>query len=199
MRTQPTGGAVRGCHRGPTNSVVWAVLRQELDRAGRPLDIVDVGGGTGGYAVPLARAGHKVTVVDASPDALAALTRRVAEDSGPVTSGRIVAVQGNVDALGEVAPPGSADLVLCHSVLKVVDQPGEGAGQVHRGHAAPRRRGERDRREPGGGRAGAGDQRPPRRRARPRSPTRPAAPARPTGCAAATTPGPRARCWPGPA
>ena len=106
-----------------TNSVVWAVLRQELDRAGRPLDIVDVGGGTGGFAVPLARAGHRVTVVDASPDALAALTRRVAEDSGPVTSGRIVAVQGDVDALGEVAPPGSADLVLCHSVLEVVDSP----------------------------------------------------------------------------
>ena len=106
-----------------TNSVVWAVLRQEIDRAGRPLDIVDVGGGTGGYAVPLARAGHRVTVVDASPDALAALTRRVAEDSGPVNNGRIVAVQGDVDALGEVAPPGSADLVLCHSVLEVVDSP----------------------------------------------------------------------------
>jgi 2-polyprenyl-3-methyl-5-hydroxy-6-metoxy-1,4-benzoquinol methylase len=106
-----------------TNSVVWAVLRQELDRAGRPLDIVDVGGGTGGFAVPLARAGHRVTVVDASPDALAALTRRVAEDSGPVTSGRILAVQGDVDALGEVAPSGSADLVLCHSVLEVVDSP----------------------------------------------------------------------------
>jgi S-adenosylmethionine-dependent methyltransferase len=73
--------------------------------------------------VPLARAGHRVTVVDASPDALAALTRRVAEDSGPVTNGRIVAVQGDVDALGEVTPPGSADLVLCHSVLEVVDSP----------------------------------------------------------------------------
>jgi SAM-dependent methyltransferase len=106
-----------------TNSVVWAVLRQEIDRVGRPLDIVDVGGGTGGYAVPLARAGHRVTVVDASPDALAALTRRVAEDSGPVANGRIVAVQGDVDTLGEVAPPGSADLVLCHSVLEVVDSP----------------------------------------------------------------------------
>ena len=136
-----------------TNSVVWAVLRQELDRAGRPLDIVDVGGGTGGFAVPLARAGHRVTVVDASPDALAALTRRVAEDSmpvasrdrltagsaplrpladpaGPVTSGRIVAVQGDIDALGEVAAPGSADLVLCHSVLEFVDSPVSAAKSI---------------------------------------------------------------------
>jgi S-adenosylmethionine-dependent methyltransferase len=111
-----------------TNSVVWAVLRQELDRAGRPLAIVDVGGGTGGFAVPLARAGHHVTVVDASPDALAALTRRVAEagpsqDAGTVHSGGITAVQGDVDTLGDIVEPGSADLVLCHSVLEVVDDP----------------------------------------------------------------------------
>jgi S-adenosylmethionine-dependent methyltransferase len=111
-----------------TNSVVWAVLRQELDRAGRPLAIVDVGGGTGGFAVPLARAGHRVTVVDASPDALAALTRRVAEavpldDAGQAHSGGITAVQGDVDTLAEVVPAASADLVLCHSVLEVVDDP----------------------------------------------------------------------------
>ncbi|GAA1043077.1 hypothetical protein GCM10009557_70530 [Virgisporangium ochraceum] len=97
-----------------TNSVVWAVLRPELDRADRPLAIVDVGGGTGGFAVPLARAGHRVTVVDASPDALAALTRRVAEDTGTVHSGGISAVQGDVDTLGDVVEPGTADLVLCH-------------------------------------------------------------------------------------
>lgn len=121
-----------------TNSVVWAVLRQELDRAGRALDIVDVGGGTGGFAVPLARIGHRVTVVDASPDALAALTRRAAEaeagsaeraPTGPARAERtpigttLTAVQGDVDALGDVVAPGSADLVLCHSLLEVVDDP----------------------------------------------------------------------------
>lgn len=104
-----------------TNSVVWAVLRAELERAGRPLAVVDVGGGTGGFAVPLAREGHRVTVVDASPDALAALTRRAA-DAG--VAGVVTAVQGDVDALGDVVPERSADLVLCHSVLEVVDDPG---------------------------------------------------------------------------
>jgi S-adenosylmethionine-dependent methyltransferase len=101
-----------------TNSVVWAVLRQELDRASRPLAVVDVGGGTGGFAVPLARAGHQVTVVDASPDALAALTRRAAEAELHVT-----ALQGDVEALGDVIAPASADLVLCHSLLELVDDP----------------------------------------------------------------------------
>src|SRR3712207_9342621 len=62
-------------------AVVWDaldVLVAELVTAtGRPaLDVVDLGGGTGGFAVPLAGLGHRVTVVDPSPDALAALQRR---------------------------------------------------------------------------------------------------------------------------
>jgi ubiquinone/menaquinone biosynthesis C-methylase UbiE len=101
--------------------VVWAVLRRELDRhAGRELTVVDVGGGTGGFAVPLAEAGHRVTVVDASPDALAALTRRASEAG---VADRVRAVQGDADALAGLVPPHGADLVLCHAVLEVVDDP----------------------------------------------------------------------------
>ncbi|MGK5684604.1 methyltransferase domain-containing protein [Actinoplanes sp. URMC 104] len=102
-------------------AAVWAVLRRELERhAGRELTVLDVGGGTGGFAVPLAEAGHTVTVVDASPDALAALTRRAA-DAG--VAGRVRAVQGDGDALAGLVEPGSVDLILCHAVLEVVDDP----------------------------------------------------------------------------
>ncbi|MFI5933391.1 methyltransferase domain-containing protein [Actinoplanes sp. NPDC051494] len=104
-------------------AAVWAVLRRELDRhAGRELTVLDVGGGTGGFAVPLAELGHTVTVVDASPDALAALTRRAA-DAG--VAGRVRAVQGDGDALSGLVEPGSVDLILCHAVLEVVDDPAE--------------------------------------------------------------------------
>jgi SAM-dependent methyltransferase len=104
-------------------AAVWAVLRRELQRhAGRELSVLDVGGGTGGFAVPLAEAGHTVTVVDASPDALAALTRRAA-DAG--VADRVRAVQGDGDALAGLVAPGSADLILCHAVLEVVDQPAD--------------------------------------------------------------------------
>jgi S-adenosylmethionine-dependent methyltransferase len=102
-------------------AAVWAVLRRELERsAGRALTVLDVGGGTGGFAVPLAEAGHLVTVVDASPDALAALTRRAA-DAG--VADRVRAVQGDGDALAGLVEPASADLILCHAVLEVVDDP----------------------------------------------------------------------------
>jgi SAM-dependent methyltransferase len=116
----------------PTQSartaVVWEVLRRELDRsAGRTLRVVDVGGGTGGFAVPLAQAGHLVTVVDASPDALAALTRRAAEANA---GDRVSAVQGDADRLADLIDPASADLVLCHSLLEVVDSPDEVAAAL---------------------------------------------------------------------
>ena len=105
----------------PRTAVVWAALRAELER-GTSLTVLDVGGGTGGFAVPLAEAGHRVTVVDASPDALAALTRRAA-DAG--VADRITAVQGDGDRLAELAAPASADLILCHSLLEVVDDPAD--------------------------------------------------------------------------
>jgi S-adenosylmethionine-dependent methyltransferase len=121
---------VDGRHTAARTAVVWDVLRREVDRAAAvrgPLTVVDVGGGTGGFAVPLAEAGHQVTVIDASPDALAALTRR-AQEAG--VADRVRAVQGDADSFADLVPPGHADLVLCHSVLEVVDTPAEAAAAV---------------------------------------------------------------------
>src|SRR5687767_9946688 len=60
---------------------VHRVLDAELTaardrRGGEPPRVLDVGGGSGVWAVPLAVAGCTVTVVDPSPDALATLHRR---------------------------------------------------------------------------------------------------------------------------
>ncbi len=84
------------------------------------LDIVDVGGGTGGLAVPFAVLGHNVTVVDPSPDALAAAQRRAAE-----AGARLAAVQGEAASLDSVVGTKAADLVICHNVLEYVDSPAD--------------------------------------------------------------------------
>lgn len=101
-------------------AVVWDALSRLLDRLfdGEPLEIVDAGGGTGGAAVPLAELGHRVTVVEPSPDSLAALERRAAE-SGVMVRG----VQGETQDLASLFPAASADLVLVHNVLEYVDDP----------------------------------------------------------------------------
>ncbi|MFC3981203.1 class I SAM-dependent methyltransferase [Streptosporangium jomthongense] len=111
-------------------AVVWDVLRAVLaDRVaatGRDrLDIVDAGGGTGGFAVPLAGLGHAVTVVDPSPDSLAALERRAAEAGVGVR-----ALQGDAADLKEILPTDGADLVLCHSVLEYVEDPAGALGAI---------------------------------------------------------------------
>jgi S-adenosylmethionine-dependent methyltransferase len=103
-------------------AVVWEALTAELARLAEefvePLNIVDAGGGTGGAAVPLARLGHRVTVVDSSPDSQAALERRAAE-----AGVRVNAVQGDAEGLRELLPEASAHLVLVHNVVEHVDDP----------------------------------------------------------------------------
>ncbi len=108
----------------PRTAAVWSALDPVLTAG--TLRVLDVGGGSGTLAVPLAQAGHDVTVVDPSADALATLRRR-AETAG--VGGRVRGVQGDGDLLHEVLPgaagaaAGGFDLALCHSVLEVVDDP----------------------------------------------------------------------------
>lgn len=109
-------------------AVVWEILRDALDRQAKAvdrerLDVLDTGGGTGHFAVPVARLGHRVTVVDPSPDALFALERRAAEAG---VSDRVRGVQGDTQGLLDVAEAAAHDVVLCHGVLEYVDDPAEG-------------------------------------------------------------------------
>ena len=90
--------------------------------AGGPLEVIDLGGGTGGVATSLAADGHRVTVIDPSPDALASLDRRAAEAG---QSDRIRGRQGDAGDLAELVGLRSADVVVCHRVLEVVDSPAE--------------------------------------------------------------------------
>jgi SAM-dependent methyltransferase len=110
-------------------AVLWDTLAAALDaersRVGRPLDVVDVGGGTGRLATWIASAGHLVTVVDPSPDALAALDRR-ANEAGVTVRG----LQGDTDSLLGLVGAGGADVVCCHGVLELVDDADLALGSV---------------------------------------------------------------------
>lgn len=104
------------------NSGVDALLVGDATGTTGSCSVLDLGGGTGGQAVRLAGLGHQVVVVDPSLDALAALGRRAA-DAGVAHALR--GVQGDAESLGEVVQPGSIDLVLCHGVLEIVDDPAQ--------------------------------------------------------------------------
>jgi len=79
--------------------------------------ILDVGGGDGGDALPLALAGHQVTVLDPSVPMLAKLGEDAAEAG---VGDRVRGVQGDIEAIAGLEPQGF-DLVLCHFVLQYLD------------------------------------------------------------------------------
>ncbi|GGV61940.1 MULTISPECIES: methyltransferase [Streptomyces] len=115
-------------HASLRTAVVWEVLQDALDRKAKAtgresLDVLDTGGGSGRFAVPVARLGHRVTVVDPSPNALFALERRAAEAG---LADRVHGVQGDAHGLFDVIERGGFDAVLCHGVLEYVDDPAEG-------------------------------------------------------------------------
>ncbi len=117
MPIGPASGSASERRGAARTAVVWAGLQPVWDRAPGQ-DVLDIGGGTGGFAVRVAELGHRVRVVDPSPDALAALDRR-ARESGVEVTGQ----QGDLSSLLDVADSASADVVLCHGVLEVVDDP----------------------------------------------------------------------------
>jgi ubiquinone/menaquinone biosynthesis C-methylase UbiE len=112
--------------------VVWDALRAVLQSAGLQstgddLRVLDIGGGTGGFAVGVAELGHRVLVVDPSPDALAILDRR-SEESG--VADRVTGVQGDLSTLPSLVGGDRVDVVLCHGVLGVVDDPPAAVGAL---------------------------------------------------------------------
>ena len=93
-----------------------ANLRRHLD--GRPLRILDAGGGNGVEALHYAGQGHTVALLDLSPGMLADAAS-AAEREG--IAGRMSFHQGDLAALPALFPEPCFDLVLCHNVLQYLD------------------------------------------------------------------------------
>ena len=86
-----------------------AVLNGLYSILGTDADVLDVGGGAGRYALPLATRARRVTVVEPSGDSVETLTTRAAE-----------AGLGNITVINEPwedAEAPAADIVLCSLVL----------------------------------------------------------------------------------
>jgi len=140
MRGPDTGPIDSGRKRdGSRSSLVWDVLAEVIAaraaQSGRTaLDVVDVGAGTGGFAVGIAGLGHRVTVVDPSPDALAAARWRAGEAGVTLTEvqGEAVDLPDLVGEPGAGADKNGADLVICHNVLEYVDSPSAALAAIAR-------------------------------------------------------------------
>ena len=113
--------AWRAWQRTPWGRLRYRVVAETLSRtcAGLrpgPLRVLDVGGGDGADSLPLARAGHHVTIVDISAPLL-----RIAAESAAAekVADRVDTVLGDLDGIAGLGLDGF-DLVLCHNVVQYV-------------------------------------------------------------------------------
>lgn len=90
-------------------------------QANHSLSVLDLGGGTGAAAVRLAKMGFHVTLLDSSLPMLE-IAERAARDAG--VSDKIALKHGDVSQSANLFQSGTFDLILCHSLLEYVDDPG---------------------------------------------------------------------------
>ncbi|NTV64393.1 MAG: methyltransferase domain-containing protein [Oscillochloris sp.] len=109
----------------------WMQLRYRIARANLarhlpdgPLQVLDAGGGNGADALPLAAAGHQVTLADY---AVAMLTeaRQAASNAG--LADHLTTLQSTIIDLPAQLGPVRFDLILCHNVVQYM---ADGAGMI---------------------------------------------------------------------
>ena len=86
----------------------------------RSLCALDVGCGTGGTAVRLARRGVHVTLLDSS-QAMLDLAKHAAQEAG--VTDKVVLQHGNATQLAALFRKASFDVIICHNLLEYVDEP----------------------------------------------------------------------------
>lgn len=109
-------GFVRGRVR---TALVDRQLALHLPAPGRPLQVVDVGGGSGQQSIPLAEQGHLVTIADPSMAMLAKARNRLAKLPADVGA-RMELVACRAGDAPAVLGGRRFDVVLCHGVLLYV-------------------------------------------------------------------------------
>jgi S-adenosylmethionine-dependent methyltransferase len=102
--------------------LAFANLQEFLSPAlpNQQLHALDLGGGTGATTVRLARLGFQVTLLDSS-EAMLGLARRAAQEAR--VTNRVTLVQGDAAQPSNRFRPASFDVVLCHHMLELVDDP----------------------------------------------------------------------------
>ncbi|MBW3554703.1 MAG: class I SAM-dependent methyltransferase [Gemmatimonadetes bacterium] len=91
-----------------------------LDRLPRRARVLDLGCGDGRNAIPLARAGHRVTAVDRSRCALAALRRAAVRAGSSVEDEEPLVIEIVEAELSTICPLDDYDLVIAHGVLHLL-------------------------------------------------------------------------------
>lgn len=105
----------------------YALVSEQLDEQlpeREQLIVVDVGGGAGHQALRLARCGHRVTIVDPSPEMLRRAREAIGAEPEEVRR-RLRVLQATATDAPRAVQGERFDVVVCHAVLPYVDNPAE--------------------------------------------------------------------------
>jgi S-adenosylmethionine-dependent methyltransferase len=102
----------------------YALVARQLEEHLQPppARVADVGGGAGQHAIPLARNGYEVTILDPSTTMLREARRTLASEGADVRR-RVRLVQGEGERAVEILGGESFDAVLCLGVLMYLEDP----------------------------------------------------------------------------
>ena len=87
-----------------------------------PARVADIGGGAGLQALPLARTGYEVTILDRSPAMLREARRNLASEGEEVRR-RVRLIEGEGEQAVEILGSEAFDAVLCQGVLMYLEDP----------------------------------------------------------------------------
>jgi ubiquinone/menaquinone biosynthesis C-methylase UbiE len=107
------------------NDIVFSILNEFISN--KKCRILDVGGGTGFYSIPLATQGHDVLILDKSKSML-----KIAESKAVKlgVANRVKTMHGDMQNIKQ--PDEAFDVVLCHLALCHVDNPSKALSEFSR-------------------------------------------------------------------
>lgn len=98
------------------------IIRELVEHLPPPAKVIDVGGGAGRIAVPLARMGCELTILDPSREALGR-AREALDEEAAVTRRRVRLVPGCGEEAPDLFGEATFDAATCHGVLPFVEDP----------------------------------------------------------------------------
>lgn len=107
------------------NDIVFSTLKEFLDA--RKCRILDAGGGTGFYSIPLAVQGHEVVILDLSKKML---ERAESKAKKLGVTNRVKILLGDMENIEQ--PNESFDVVLCHLAFCYVNNPSKALAEFYR-------------------------------------------------------------------
>ena len=105
--------------------LVWSGLAPHLQQAGSPHYVLDVGGGTGAFALRLAAQGHRVVLLDPAQGMLDLATAKAKRDLAVEDRKNLRVQQGTVLDFRARHLKSKFSAVLCHNILEYAVGPQE--------------------------------------------------------------------------